>query len=439
MESAEEHSAIERRPAQAGAAGGPPARAGSAGPRGSQGPAEALGGGPAARAGIARLGSRELFPTLEARSYLAHAAIAPPSLPVQAAAAEVSARFAREGLPAIVHAKAEAERARRAFASLIDVAPERVARLSNTSTGVIAVAEGLRWRSGERILLVEGEFPTNVAPWLAVARRRGLEVLRLPLGAFESEGGAGLELAEAALRRGVRLMAVSAVQFASGYAMPLQALADLCRRSGCLLFVDAIQAVGATPLDAQALGLDFLAAGAHKWLMGILGAGFLYVRPGAEAQLEPHGVGWMSLEDPERFLFADQGPVPFDARPAAGVERLEPGVLPFAALAAAAAGMELLAGLGVPAIHAHVNALFERFEPLLLARGFRSRRARDPAARSTILALEPPPDRSLAQVLAALSAEGIAATAPAGLLRLAPHWPNHADESAALAAALARL
>lgn len=387
----------------------------------------------------ARMGSRELFPELTARSYLAHAAIAPPSRPVRAAADEVSARFAREGLLAIVHAKAEAERARRAFAGLIGVAPEQIARLANTSAGVIAVAEGLAWRAGERVLLVEGEFPTNVAPWLAVAQRRGLEVLSVPLADFESESGAGLERVEAALRRGVRLLAVSAVQFASGYAMPLAELGRLCRASGCLLFVDAIQAVGATPLDARALGLDFLAAGAHKWLTGILGAGFLYVRPGAERELVPHGVGWMSLADPERFLFADQGPVPFAAPAAEGVARLEPGVLPFAALAAAATGMELLQGLGVPAIHAHVNALFERFEPLFLARGFRSRRAPSPAARSTILALEPPPDRSLGQVLAALAAEGVAATAPAGLLRLAPHWPNHPDEAAVLAAALRRL
>jgi selenocysteine lyase/cysteine desulfurase len=389
---------------------------------------------------LAQFGSRELFPDLAPRAYLAHAAIAPPSLPVLAAADAVSLGFAREGLPAIVAAKAQAELARERFAQLIGAAPAQVARMSNTSAGVIAVAQGLRWQAGERLLLIEGEFPTNVAPWLQASRERDLEVCRVPLELFQRDGAAALERVERELRRGLRLLAISAVQFASGLRMPLAELGALCQRYGCRYFVDGIQAVGATPLDVRGLGIDFLACGAHKWLMGILGAGFLYVRPEAETELEPRGIGWMSLKDPEQFLFADQGPVPFAAPLGAGAALLEPGVLPFAALAAAAAGMGLLQQLGVPAIFAHINAYHDRIEALFLARGFRSLRATDPGGRSTILSLEPPPGVTLAQVLGALSSAGIAATAPAGCLRLAPHWPNNAErESAAIEAALARL
>jgi cysteine desulfurase / selenocysteine lyase len=388
----------------------------------------------------AEFGSRRLFPDLRARAYLAHAAISPPSLPVMAAAQEVCAGFAREGIPGIVAAKAQAELARERFASLIGTAPAHIARVGNTSAGVIAVAQGLRWRAGQRLLVIEGEFPTNVAPWLEVARERQLEVCSVPLELFMGDHAAGLERIEQELRRGLRLLAVSAVQFANGLRMPLEALGALCQRYGCLFFVDAIQAVGATPLQVEELGIDFLACGAHKWLMGILGAGFLYVRPTAQAELDPRGIGWMSLRDPERFLFADQGPVPFGAPLGSGPAVLEPGSLPFAALAAVAAGMGLLLALGVPAIHAHVNGYIDRIEPHFLARGFRSLRAPGASGRSTILSLVPPAGVPLARVLSLLTDAGIVATAPAGMLRLAPHWPNAAGAEADLIqASLARL
>src|SRR5690606_14112178 len=111
------------------------------------------------------------------------------------------------------------------------------------------------------------------------ARQFGLEVVMLPLTAFERSDAEGLAALERELVRGARLVAVSAVQFQTGLAMPLGAMAALCHQHGAELFVDGIQAMGVVPIDVGALGIDYLASGSHKWLMGTEGAGILYVSP----------------------------------------------------------------------------------------------------------------------------------------------------------------
>jgi selenocysteine lyase/cysteine desulfurase len=192
--------------------------------------------------------------------------------------------------------------------------------------------------------------------------------------------------------------------------------------------VDAVQACGAVPLDVVKEQIDYLSSGAHKFLMGLEGAGFVYVNPRVVTRLRPRVAGWLSHEEPDRFLFAGQGHLRYDRPIRQSADFLEGGTLSAVGFAALGASVETLLELGIPAIFAHANRYLDELEPLVVARGFRSLRAPDSERRSCILSLVPPPGVNLAALRTALAKRGVVCAIPDGLLRFAPHWPNHRDE-----------
>lgn len=366
------------------------------------------------------LGSRELFPDLAAVSYLNHAAISPASRPVVEAVEECVGDYARRGLDAFPRWLGVRQRLRERLARLVGARPEDLALVPNTTSGVLDVALCFPWEPGDRVLVFEGEFPANVTPW----QQAGVEVRFLPMERAPDPDV--LTPLEEALRGGARLVAVSAVQFQTGLRMPLPEISALCRRHGAALFVDGIQAVGVVPLDVQ--GIDFLACGSHKWLMGLEGAGFLYVSPDQAPHLRPRVAGWLSHEDPLSFLTEGAGLLRYDRPVRRSPDFLEPGTGNAVGHAALEASTALLEALGVPAIHRHVNGWLDALEEGLGPRGFTSFRPRRPEARSGILSVLPPPGLSVQEACRGLAEGGISCTTPDGFLRFAPHWPNSTDE-----------
>jgi cysteine desulfurase/selenocysteine lyase len=388
----------------------------------------------------AALGDRGLFPDLEGFAYLNHASVSPPSLPVRRAAEDWLRSLARLGSRSDALLLPMRTRLRQAAAALVGGQPADVALTSGLSAGVQQVAICLPWRSGDRVVLFEGEFPANVTPWQQAAALHGLTVSTLPLADFEpSSGGSaarGLARLEDTLRRGARLVAVSAVQFRTGTAMPLREMAGLCAHHGAEIFVDGIQALGATPLDAVSLGIDYLACGAHKWLMGVAGAGFLWIRPGRAQALRPHLASWLSHEDAFFFLTRGPGHLRSDRpirRDAAGLEGSAASPASQAALLAA---LEVIAGLGVPAIHDHAQRWLDAAVPGLEERGFAVTRDPGPAGRSAFCSARVPADLDGPRLRQAMGARGVALGLPDGLLRFAPHWPNAPAEVPGVLAAL---
>jgi selenocysteine lyase/cysteine desulfurase len=379
----------------------------------------------------ARPGDRALFPDLVARSYLAHCAIAPVSAPVRTAVDAVTASYARSGVGALGQWLDQRATLRISVAALLGVAPEDVAFVANTTTGVVDIAFSLPWHAGERVVVFDGEFPTNVTPWTQAAATFGLEVVRLPLAGFGLGGdpvadGEGLARLEAELRRGVRLVAVSAVQFQTGLAMPIAAMATLCHTYGAELFVDAIQGLGVVPLDLT--GVDYLACGSHKWLMGIEGCALLYVAPSRVGALVPRLAGWLSHEDPVGFLFRGPGALSYDRPFRARADVFEGGAANGAGLAALGAAVDVIRAVGVTETYAHVQRWHDAIEAPLVDRGFTSLRSPTPGGRSGILALRPPPGIDAAGLVAPLGVRGVVLSAPDGCLRIAPSWPNALDE-----------
>ena len=384
-----------------------------------------------------RLGDRTLFPDLEGIAYLAHAAISPLSTPVRERIADVAADYGRGGMAGFMSWAPRLQQVRKDMAALISADSTEVAFVANTTQGVIDIAFGLPWRKGDRVVLFDGEFPANVTPWQQAAEEFHLKLLWTSLDPFHRSVDEGLAELERLLGRGVRLVAVSAVQYKTGLRMPLAEMAALCHRYDAEIFVDAIQAVGASPLDVS-WGIDYLSSGSHKHLMGPEGAGFLYVAERCAGALKPRLAGWLGHEDPVAFLVGDEPKLRYDNPLQVGARSLETGTSNVIGLAALGASIELLRELTVPAIHAHVQGYLDALEAGLLARGFRSHRAGAPALRSTILGVTVPEDVRLSKLAAALRGRGVVCNTPDGLMRFAPHWHNAHDEVPAVLDAVDR-
>ena len=374
-----------------------------------------------------RLGDRVLFPDLEGIAYLAHAAISPLSKPVCDRIVDVARAYSRGGMAGFASWAPRLREVRQSLASLISADPTEIAFVANTSQGVIDIAFGLPWRKGDRVVLFEGEFPANVTPWQQASEEFRLELCWLSLDAFHRSVDEGLTELERILDRGVRLVAVSAVQYRTGLRMPLAEMAALCHKYGSEIFVDSIQALGATPLDVS-WGIDYLSSGSHKHLMGPEGAGFLYVAERCAASLNPRLAGWLGHKDPVAFLIGDRPQLRYDNPLQVGAPALETGTSNVIGLAALGTSVAILRELSVPAIHAHVQAYLDRLEAGLVERGFRSHRATVPALRSTLLSVTVPADVRLSMLATALRARGVVCNTPDGLMRLAPHFPNAHDE-----------
>jgi selenocysteine lyase/cysteine desulfurase len=371
-----------------------------------------------------QLGDRSWFPTLKWRSYLHHGAIAPVSLPVQAAVQRVLARYAEAGAGAFPEFQTQRAELRGLLEQLIGAEPGSVALQPNTSRGVTDVALCLPWQQGDRVVVLKGEFPTNVTPWQRAAELFGLRLSWHDARAFLEQPEQALAALEADLAAGVRLLAVSAVQFQTGLRMPLEELGAACARHGAELFVDAIQAVGAVPIDVRTQNISYLACGGHKWLMGMEGAGFGYVAPAAAARLRPHVAAWMSHEQAEEFLFAGGGSVRYDKPLKHSALMFESGTLNLPGFAALHASVPALLRLGVQSIFAHINAFHDALEPQLLERGFHSLRSPHATGRSAIFSVLPPHGVDVGAVQRGLFARGILCGTPEGVLRFSPHWPN---------------
>ena len=378
-----------------------------------------------------KLGSRTLFPSLAPHIYANHAAIGPLPTPAIEAMAQCVQMQATHGLGALNEYIEGLSHTRALASRLLGGAEDKIALTSSTTAAISAIAASIPWKTGDRIVLFEGEFPANTTPWQLAAKRHDLDIVWLPVALFETD--AGLEQLRSVLEQGqVRLIAVSAVQFNTGLRMPIEDMATLAHSHGAEIFVDAIQAVGAVPFDGS--DLDYIAAGGQKWLMGPPGAGLLYVRDWSG--LTPILAGWLSHEDPVSFLWGDPGLLQYDRPLQAGPALLEGGTLNFSGLAGLTASMGLIDALGVHEVYAHANQWLDRLEPVLVDHGFESMRAKDPAKRSTILCCRPPGSLHPGELVLAFAEHGVSLSSPDGALRFSPSWPNHIDEVAQLEAIL---
>ncbi len=234
---------------------------------------------------------RTHMPISERFAYLDHAAVAP--LPYSGASIikQFAEQATREGDTRWLEWSAAVQRTRKLAAQLVGAAESEIALVANTTHGIGIVAEGFSWQPGDNVVVPENEFPSNLLPWKNLGRR-GVEVRLVPINAF---GEVTVEGLAKYVDQKTRMVSVSWVGFASGFRCDLAAISEFVHSRGCLLFVDAIQGLGAFPLDVSQIEIDFLAADGHKWMLAPEGAGILYVKQQNLDKLATIGVGWASL------------------------------------------------------------------------------------------------------------------------------------------------
>ncbi|WP_111496313.1 aminotransferase class V-fold PLP-dependent enzyme [Marinobacter bohaiensis] len=236
-------------------------------------------------------------------AYLNHAAVAPWPL----RASEAVMRFARENAgrgaqhyPQWIEVE---NRLRRHLGNLLNApSPDDIALVKNTSEALSFVAGGLAWQSGDEIIISDQEFPSNRIVWEALADQ-GVVVRSVSLDGNDPEG----DLVNAFNDR-TRLLAISSVQYGTGFRVDLTRLGAACRKAGVLFCVDAIQSLGAIPMDVQRDCIDFTMADGHKWLLGPEGLGVFYVRPDLREQLRLTEFGWHMVEKRSDFKQTDWTP-----------------------------------------------------------------------------------------------------------------------------------
>jgi selenocysteine lyase/cysteine desulfurase len=300
---------------------------------------------------------RALFPIAARYAYLDHASIAPLATPVRSTMDVFLARMTEEPFE-LAHWERLRNQVRGRVAELLSVGPESIAFTKNTTSGLGLVAAGLDWEAGDNVVGVDREFPSDIYPWMGL-KRKGVE-LRLYRPA---EGRIDVKAIVRLCDRRTRLLAISAVQFWSGFRADLAALGKGLKGADVLLVVDAMQAVGAMRLDLAAAPVDFLCAGAHKWLLGPIGVGFAYVGPRMLERLTPVAIGTESVVRDEEFFDYDLTLKP-DAR------RFEEAAPNYPGILGMGAAVNLLLRSGPPAVEDTVLRLADRLREELPRRGY---------------------------------------------------------------------
>ena len=348
---------------------------------------------------------RAFFPVTGNLVYLNHAAVAP----LVKQAADAMADWARDACDfGSFHYDQwlEAyEGLRIATGRLIHASPREIAIVKNTSEGIATIALGLNWRSGDKVVAFHEEFPANYYPWKRL-EERGVMVEWLSIAD-------PLDKIDRACR-GARLLAISFVNYLNGYRVDLDSIGEICHRRGCLFFVDAIQGLGAFPLDVERARIHALAADGHKWLLGPEGCGVLYVRRDFQDQVEPVEFGWTNVA-----AYADYASRDMTLRGDAG--RYECGTLNTIGIFGLRAAIEFLNDAGIDRIAPEVLARADQIANGVEARGYEVMGPRTPATSSGIVSFRK--EGTDARVLVKRFREnGVIAAPRQGWVRTSPHF-----------------
>jgi selenocysteine lyase/cysteine desulfurase len=359
----------------------------------------------------------EEFPVTGKCVYLNHAGVGPLSRRAAERMRMLAEWVSCTGDRFWVDRQQEAERVRELGARLLGAREvHEVAFVENTSSGLSLVAEGLDWREGDNVVGAAFEFPSNVYPWMSLADR-GVEYRR----AAERDGRIDPEELLSLVDDRTRMLALSWVQYASGFRSDLERLGRACRERDVLFVVDVIQGLGALALDVERDLVDVAVASAHKWLLGPEGIGLLYVSDRVVERLRPARSGWRSMRDP--FQWTD-----YDLTWGDGAKRFESGSLNVYGIVALGGSLEILLEAGAGTIEPWVLGLTGRAARGLTDLGFAVVSSRAPGETSGIVTAVPPEGHGATDLVKRLNEQDVVLAARAGRVRIAPHLYNTEEE-----------
>jgi cysteine desulfurase/selenocysteine lyase len=371
---------------------------------------EALVGDEAAR--------QDEFPVSRARIFLGHAGVT--ALPRRVCEAMIGCiRAASENHQEFGEVLRVIQETRTISARFIGAEPEEIALLGPTSLGLSLFANGLPWKEGDELLCYGDDYPANVYPWLDL-KRRGVAVRYLKTGRL---GEITPELVANALTPRTRLVALASCNFLSGWRIDVDAIGQLLQARGILFSLDAIQTLGAQPLSVR--HVDFLSADAHKWMLGPMAIGIVYVKKRHFELLRPTLLGAWNVRSPN---FIPQAEITFPET----AQRYEPGVLNVAGIYGMRTALEMLLEFGMEQIATRLAALKAHLVSTLHALDFEILPPIDGPAASSITTFRHP-RADMPRLFAALEEAGVVASlrhdrAGTAYLRFSPHFYNTFDE-----------
>ena len=371
---------------------------------------------------------RREFPICARTIYCAHASDAP--LPRRVAEA-MKESIERNTTDAREYER-ELERiayTRTLVARLLGAEEDEIAFTGPTASGLNTVANGLDWKPGDEVVCYLDDYPADVYPWLAL-EPQGVKPVLLEAARI---GEITPEIVERALTKRTKLVALASANYCSGYRIDLDAIGALCGERGVLFSVDAIQTLGAFPVPLA--HIDFLSAGAQKWMLGPSGAGILYVKKGRSDLLRPAILGGWNVVSPN---FIAQREVKFET----GGRKFEPGAYTHSVLAGLRAAVELLLDAGSNEISKRIGELNQSLRDLLAPAGFEFLSPREEKNRCGILTFRHPRVLSDALWEAARKNDIVISLrfdrANRSWLRVSPHFYNTEAEIKKVAEVLAQ-
>jgi cysteine desulfurase / selenocysteine lyase len=363
--------------------------------------------------------ARALFPhTGMGKLYLNHAGTSPLSQTVVGAMTAYLERRSVGDIETYMTDIAMVDRLRTKTARLINSpSGDRISFQPNTSDAINVAAMSVPWKPGDHILVSGIEFPANVYPWLNV-QSQGVTIdwLNAPDGRITPE------MIDAQVTPKTRLVALSAVQFLSGYRADLKTIGEFLRSRNIIFAVDAIQALGAVQLDVRAMKIDFLAAGSQKWLMGPHGTGFIFLTEELQQLMQQKNLGWLSVADPWNFHNYEQ-PLNPTAR------RYEGGSLNMPGLWGMDAALDMHLGFGPAETEKHLLDITGKLlDGLSSLPGVRLYTPRADNERAGIVTIDVVDEARTKEVFKKLMGGGMTIALRDGLMRYSPHYYNSEAE-----------
>ncbi len=359
---------------------------------------------------------RKLFPIHEHCTYLNNAGVAPPSLRVLEAVGAFHRAHALYGYHETASRyKDTGTRIKEILAELLQSSPSRLALIRNTSEGMNIVAQGFPWKPGDCVLGLDREYPANVYPWWNL-EKKGVRHLRLK----PSHSGQDLAALKGSIDGKVRMVAVSAVDWCSGYVLDLRDLGDQCRRKGAAFVVDMAQALGAIPLKPEEAGVAAMAGSGWKWLMGPLGIGVFYCHPDLMEKLELVYVGTDTVVESHKHL-------DYRFEPKADASRFEFSTANVNDWVYLLASLELLREVGFEQVRQRIRHLTDHLRAGLAQKGLHLRGSEKEEEQSGIVSFWRE-DLDSAEETRRLASQKIVVAARDGAIRVSPHIFNNEQD-----------
>lgn len=365
---------------------------------------------------------RVLFPATQKYTYLNSAAVAPlPTIAIDAVISQMR-DVSEHGSAHYTDWIATKERARETIAKMLKVRADQIAFMRNTSDGFATVANGLPWKKGDNIVSFEKEFPANFYPWRRIRDKFGVELRLCP----ERNGRIDLDELTNLIDENTRLVAISAVQYGSGFHADLERIGKAAQAVDALFAVDIIQALGVVPFDLPAQNVDISSSASHKWLCSPEGCGILYLSDQARERVEPTLVGWISVDEPWDFEDTEQNfkPTALAWESGTGTTSLFYGL---------EQSTNLLFETGADRIQDYLEGLTDYLCELIAGKNYEIVSSRKKGEKSQIVCIKHLNGLLPTEIAKHLAEENIIISPRNDRIRIAPHFFNNREDIEKLA------